>query len=55
MEFNYLGLSQLMKGEDQFDWEPLEQLLNDIASRGNQAVVRIFLEYPGKKEGIPSF
>ncbi len=55
MEFNYLALSQLMKGEDQFDWEPLEQLLNDIASRGNQAVVRIFLEYPGKKEGIPQF
>jgi hypothetical protein len=55
MEFNYLGLARLVKEVDQFDWQPLEDLLNDIASRGNQAVVRIYLEYPGKKDGIPSF
>jgi Domain of unknown function (DUF4832) len=55
MEFSYLGLSQLMTGEDEFDWSPLEKLLDDIASRGNQAIIRIFLEYPGKKEGIPQF
>ncbi len=55
MEFSYLALSKIMIGEDQWDWSPLETLLDDIASRGNQAVVRIFLEYPGKKEGIPQF
>lgn len=55
MEFSYLPLSQLVVGEKQYDWQPLEDLLNDIASRGNQAVVRIFMEYPGKKEGIPQY
>lgn len=55
LEFNYLALSQIMKGEDEYDWTAMEDLLGDIASRGNQAVIRIFLEYPGKKEGIPPF
>ncbi len=55
MEFNYLPYSALVKGYDEFDWTPLERLLDDIASRGHQAVFRIFLEYPGKKGVIPEF
>jgi hypothetical protein len=55
MEFMYLALSDLMKSEDRFDWQPLEDLLDDIASRGNQAVIRIFMEYPGKEQGIPEY
>ncbi|QDV42023.1 hypothetical protein Enr13x_18660 [Stieleria neptunia] len=55
MEFSYLALSDLMLAEDAFDWRPLEKLLDDIASRGNQAVVRIYVEYPGKKRGIPKY
>lgn len=55
MEFMYLALSDLMKAEDQFDWQPLEDLLDDIASRGNQAVIRVYVEYPGKKKGIPKY
>ena len=55
MEFNYLGFADLAKGYDQFDWNPLENLLNPIAGRGHQAVIRIYLEYPGKTNGIPKF
>lgn len=55
MEFSYLGLASLMKEDKTFDWTPLEDLLNDIASRGNQAVIRIYLEYPGKSDGIPDY
>ncbi|TWT86347.1 DUF4832 domain-containing protein [Neorhodopirellula pilleata] len=55
MEFSYLACSDLMKGERQFDWKPLDDLLDDIASRGNQAVIRIYLEYPGKDKGIPEY
>ncbi|QEG01360.1 hypothetical protein Mal15_54360 [Stieleria maiorica] len=55
MEFSYLALSDLMMAEDRFDWQPLEELLDDIASRGNQAVVRVYLEYPGKDKGIPKY
>lgn len=55
LEFNYLPYSAVVKGYDEFDWKPLEKLLDDIAGRGHQAVFRIFLEYPGKKDVIPEF
>ncbi len=55
MEFSYLALSELMTGPETFNWQPLEELLDDVASRGNQTIFRVFLEYPAKKEGIPGF
>ena len=55
LEFNYLPYSALVKGYDEFDWTPLETMLDDMSSRGHQAVLRIFLEYPGKKGIIPDF
>jgi hypothetical protein len=55
LEFDYLPLSKLMRGESSFDWEPMEVLLNKISARGNQAVFRIWIEYPGKKSGLPEY
>lgn len=55
MEFNYLPLSALVRGLGQYDWRPLEALLDDIASRGHQTVFRLYLEYPGKKNSIPAY
>lgn len=53
LEFSYLPLSKLVVGEGNYDWKPLEKLLDDIAGRGHQAVFRVFLEYPGRETGIP--
>jgi hypothetical protein len=55
LEFNYLPYSALVKDYDEYAWEPIEKMLDDIAGRGHQAVLRIFLEYPGKKNVIPEF
>jgi hypothetical protein len=55
LEFNYLPFSAVVKGYDRFDWQPLEKMLDDISSRGHQAVFRIYLEYPDKKDVIPQF
>lgn len=55
MEFSYLPLSDLMTGPNEFNWQPLEDLLNGIASRRHQSVFRIWMEYPGRDEGIPAF
>jgi Domain of unknown function (DUF4832) len=55
LEYNNIAYSTLVKGYDRFDWQPLETMLNDIASRGHQAVLRIYLEYPDQKTGIPQF
>jgi hypothetical protein len=55
LEFNYLPFAAVVKGYDKFDWQPLEKMLNDISSRGHQAVFRIYLEYPNQKDLIPQF
>jgi len=55
MEFNYFPLGQLMTGMTEFNWEPLEKLLNDVAGRGHQTVFRVWMVYPGHDNGIPEF
>jgi hypothetical protein len=55
MEFSYLPLSALVVGKNDHDWAPLEKLLAGIAGRGNQAVFRVYLEYPGRKDVIPKY
>lgn len=55
MEFDYLPLSSLVIAQDEYDWTALEKLLDEIASRGHQAVFRIYLEFPGRRDGIPQF
>lgn len=55
MEFNYIPYAALVKGYDEFDWSPLEKMLDDVASRGHQAVFRVYLEYPRRTPGIPDF
>ncbi len=55
LEFDYLKLSDLMVGRDTFDWQLLESRLDLIASRGCQAVFRIWIEYPNQPSGLPQF
>lgn len=55
LEFSYLRFSELVTGPDRYNWQPLEQLLDDVKSRGNQTVLRVYLEYPNGKPGIPQF
>ncbi len=55
MEFNYLPLAKLVTGPETYDWSPLEKLLDGSAGRGHQTVLRVYVEYPGKTDGIPLF
>jgi hypothetical protein len=55
LEFDYLSLAELMRGPSDFEWEPLDTLLDKIAARGNQAVFRIWIEYPGRESGLPDY
>lgn len=55
MEFSYLPLDKLVTGKSNYDWRPIEDLLEDIRSRGRQTVLRIYLEYPGEPPAIPDY
>ena len=54
LEFAYLTPASMVHGANadgtiRYDWSPLESLLDDIASRGDQAILRFRYEYPGEK------
>lgn len=56
MEWFYVPLRNLMNGMDSFTFETgMEPQLQSIASRGHQAVMRVYLDYPSKPSGIPQF
>ncbi len=55
LEFNYLSLASMMTGPTNFNWTPMEQLLDGIAARGCQSVFRIYMEYPRKPSGVPDY
>ncbi len=55
LEFSYLPLASLMIGPTTFNWVPLEEMLDSVASRGCQSVFRIYLEYPRRPSGVPEY
>ena len=55
LEFNYLSLAAVMMGPTNFNWAPMERLLDGIAAHGCQSVFRIYMEYPGKPSGVPDY
>lgn len=55
LEFNYLPLAAMMTGPTNFNWAPMERLLDGIASRGCQSVFRVYMEYPRKPSGVPEY
>lgn len=55
LEFGYLRLASMMTGPTNFNWAPMERLLDGIASRGCQSVFRVYMEYPRKPSGVPDY
>lgn len=68
LEFSYVAPCKVVKngtpgGQIDYDWTYLENLLNDIAGRKHQAVIRFFYEYPGERmvdnvrgtSGVPAY
>lgn len=55
LEFFYLPLSKLMNNLNDFNWTELDRRLEAVASRGNHAVFRVYMDYPNKPSGIPQF
>jgi hypothetical protein len=55
LEWFYIPLAELMPAAKTFDWAPLEKHFDAIAARGHHAVMRVYLDYPGKTPGTPKF
>lgn len=57
MENAYFAMNALMTGPSSFDFSSLENMLSQTKSRGHQAIVRVYADYPGQTGGpfIPSY
>lgn len=55
LEWFYIPVNAVHLDEGVFDWSALEYRLNIVASRGHQAVLRFYYDYPGEESGIPQF
>lgn len=55
MEWFYLPLDAVVKGEQVYDWSEFESDLGAIAARGNQAALRFYLDYPSQETGVPDY
>lgn len=55
MEFTYIGLRNTMNNINNFNWSELETSLEQIANRGNTAVVRFYVDYPQSAIATPQF
>lgn len=56
LEFSYMLYSDVCKEKDVYDWTPMDKLLEQVAARGHQAVVRFRYTYPGYDPGaVPEY
>lgn len=55
LEFAYMLYNDVCKGKDQFDWTPMDRLLEQVASRGHQLVVRFRYTYVGQQCSVPDY
>lgn len=56
LEFSYMLYSDIVKQEGVYDWDQVDTLLNEIADRKHQAILRFRYAYPGYTEvSVPDY
>lgn len=55
LEFRYLTYAEVVTGPGRYDWSPVERLLDEIAGRRHQAILRWHDTYVGKPTGVPDY
>lgn len=53
LEYTYMTYAQIVNGNGDYDWSPLEKSLDQVAARGHQLILRWHDTYVGEKTGIP--
>ena len=55
MEWDYIPWNTIQTDVDSFNWAPLEQVLDEAASRRHQVAFRIYADYPNTPSALPAF
>jgi hypothetical protein len=56
LEYSYLAYGDIIETKGHYKWEVIDNLLDDVASRKHQAILRFHYTYPGKvKITVPTY
>lgn len=55
LEYRYCGYDEVAQADGKYDFAKLDRLLDEVASRNHQAVLRFYFCYVGKKTTVPEF
>lgn len=53
LEYKYVGYDTIVGADGSYNWSSFESMLNGIAARGHQALVRFYFVYPGAETTVP--
>ncbi len=55
LEFRYCGYNEVVNETGQYDFSKLDRILDEVAARRHQAILRFYFEYVGKPTTVPDF
>lgn len=55
LEFRYCGYNEVVDAEGKYDFSKIDEILDDVASRNHQAIIRFYFCYVGKETTVPEF
>ncbi len=55
LEFRYCGYNEVVDASGQYDFSKIDQILQAVAARKHQAILRFYYEYVGKPTTVPDF
>jgi len=55
LEYSYMLFNDIVINEDEYNWQAVDNKLDDIASRGHQAIFRFRYVYVGEETSVPDY
>ncbi len=55
LEYSYVRYDEVATAKGSYDWSKVDSILDAVASRGHQAILRFYFVYPGKPSSVPGF
>ena len=55
LEYSYMKYGDVVSERGRYDWSAMDRLLQQVAARGHQAIVRDYFVYPGRPTTVPRY
>jgi len=55
LEYSYFTYAEVVNEKGQYNWNSIDLLLEQVAKRGHQVILRFHDTYVGKKTGVPKY